>query len=333
MNISQAASLLIICFLFSAFVCGSELSPQDFQSRYSAEAKKLIALYENVHMKTQLVETYGGKEGKNAKGTFDLEYAQNKEQIKVITTYISGDRMNFSDDVTVRVAAPEKSFVLSRPPAARDLSASFIGHVDNVEQKKIIGAYECGLPCIPYHLLGMPIVEFLAKKDTIIKSVVEKKDLGKDIIQIQFCFEPQPKLKKWFDRADGQFSFDPARLWALRSYDYKYMEKNENQVGMRRVGTLDYDESNKDIPALKSLQENVFGEQERLVWSYHLDVKSIEFGHVSPEEFTLRGCGLPEFESKPSRWLRILLWSVTIVFIALILIVRLRRRRTNPQGE
>lgn len=291
--------------------------------------KKLITFYDNVRIKAALKERVEGKTG-----IFDLEYLQNKKSIKILITYVSGDRLHFSDDVSVRVVNPEKSFILVKPPGTRNISVSFLGGANDDDRTQVTELLECSLLRTHYFLLGMPIAELLAQKGALIKNVTEEEDSGKTLTRIHVRFDPHPKLKEWYDRCDGQFLFDPTSLWALRGFDIKYMKKNEDQLGFRVVETIDYDESRKDVPTLSGLQQKVFDEQGQLLHDYRVKVNSIEFGQVSPEEFTLRGCGLGEdFEGKPSRFRTMIFWYLgNVVVLALLLIFILRHRKAKSKA-
>jgi hypothetical protein len=321
-------SAFVVCVCCSPIK--AEQRPEAFLKEYVEKSKTLVEKYEHLHLTGSIEERVGGKSEIS-----NIELFHDGDKMKIVRSHEKGDEL-YRQKTTVAVATPDTSFILNKLPTQEEFSLDLFGReMDKAStHARLKVDIESSTFQSPFICIGVPLLKFLAMKETKILSVKDERDGDKLTCHVSTRTSPfDPDFEGWCDHIEGSFLFEPASYWTTRKYTLKYWETTGK---LRTILTcsVDYREPINDIPVLSRIECGILDGKGELGRGYYADIKTIKFGPVPPEEFTLRGCGFGE--DLKSKRPTIFYWSIGIALLAFVLIVVLRRRRVktapvNPQ--
>jgi len=308
-------------------------SPDELLKVYPAEGEKLIAHYERLHLVAQVEEDAVGK-----KGVYELEQFQDGKKIKVVRRFVSGEHILKADTI-VYVACPSQSFVLRRAPEAQDyvlgLRSTSAEDYERTQYRIDIG-YR--ILRSHYSCLQVPLTKFLTMKETTVTGVTEVKgEDGRPLQRVTLRILPfSDGMREQCSHLDGWLLFDPAAHWALVAKEINQLGKEKEQLLFKGTGSFTYGEPVDGFPTLRTAREDMETAKGDFARRYRADVKTVEFGAVPEEVFTLEGSGFRDYNPGPARRLTHFFWIFAgTAVLALTLIFLLRRWRPKaraPQG-
>jgi len=309
------------------------MSPDEFLKVYPAEGEKLIAHYERLHLVAQVEENAVGK-----KGVYELEQFQDGKKIKCVRRFVSGEHILQADTI-VYVAHPSQTFVLRRAPEAQEFVLGLRStSAEDYErtQQRIDNGYR--ILRSHYSCLQIPLTKFLAMKETTVTGVKEEKgEDGRPLQRVTLRILPfSDGMRELCSHLDGWLLFDPAAHWALVAKEINHLSKEKEQLLFKATGSFTYGEPVDGLPTLRTARDDTETGAGGFARRYRAEVKTVEFGPVPEEVFTLKGSGFRDLDPGPAHRRTHFLWLfLGSAALALTLILLLRRWRPKvkaPQG-
>ncbi len=93
------------------------------------------------------------------------------------------------------------------------------------------------------------------------------------------------------DGIEGSFLLDPDAFWAVQAYELKRFFENRSFHLVKKC-SIEYSKAMNGIPYVKHAKREGFSKDGTLGSEEQLSTKSIDFGPVSAEEFTLKKYGI-----------------------------------------
>jgi hypothetical protein len=311
----------------------NKMDPQTFLERYRTQVPALTSPYEQVHMVALVTETFPLRSDK--KNVYELELLQDGPRFKVLTHHVSGD---WRGTRSIRVANPDISFVLDQPADRQQYAINYLSSrrglgFDQIREEAVS---ESMLLRSHYSYFEKPLTVFLTMKSTSIQEVQEETSAGRSLVRVRVRFGPFTEWlrKQGIEYSEGWFLFEPSARWLFHGFDLKEWKK-DGQMLTRKTSSVEYTEAIQGVPVLRRAKYEVFDHEGHHALEYDADVKSVQFGPVSVEEFTLRGCGITGIDLGDRRGLPVIFyWSAGIALLAVIAIFVLRRRPSErPSAE
>jgi hypothetical protein len=298
-------------------VVAQPIPPEVFK-RLIDGAKESHSKYDQVHIVADVEETVAGETHNHP-----YDFFKDGDAIKITNVVARGNRKEIVTDV----ASPKLTFRLRKPLGAKQFALSSIDRngADYKSARELAdsASFILQLPC---NCFGLPIARFLAMKETSITGFrLEEKGAAK------LC-RLEVHVSRWRDQApydylDGWLLLEMEPHMVVRDFDLKAW-KNKDFLGEFK-GALVYAEQEKIAPKLDMVHFEIHGKDGKIGRAYDAKVRSLTFGPVDPEQFTLPGSGFDEDKpaTRRAQVNPVLLWSTVTMVLAISILVALRWRR------
>jgi hypothetical protein len=313
----RAALVFVFCvwMLMPGSRAGAQekgISPQDLLPRYRQGVQPLIDAYKQVQI--EVIYSVTNLPTKRQRIN-RLLLMQDGPNYKVIDTDESGPDKSNQD---IRVASPERSFVLRRDPQGISVKkVSRLNEEYDTYQQNVTDV--SAVVRAPYSYFEMPIADYLSKKEATIESVKEEVVSGQPLLRVRFHVLPwtEQLRQEGLKQTEGWFLFDPQAHWALYGFEIKdIMQDSQPPFGQRE--SLEYGQPANGIPVLKRVKMEKFN-KDGVFDLAEGDVKSVRFGPTDAEEFTLKGSGfLGEPGNMPRSWQWLLSGALVVSLVVLL---------------
>jgi hypothetical protein len=273
----------VVCFANGSLCFAQEINSKSFVEHYRREVVALTKVYQQVHVVAVLTEN---NLMRHEKKEYDVEFfASGKEKSKVVLTNRStGAR-------TVIVANPEKetSFILDRLPGRTEYTVSNLDSEPDSEMENVLVWTQ--LIHAPFYYYSIPLTDFFSPKRTTIQDVKKETINGKRLIRVFSNYQSVELRNQKCDGIEGSFLLDPDAFWAVQAYELKRFFENRSYHLLKKC-SIEYSKAMNGMPYVKHAKRQSFTKDGTLDLEDQLTTQSIDFGPVSPEEFTLKKYGI-----------------------------------------